>query len=197
MAALLGVPADVLIRSGGRMRIERFVRELLRDQGRICGLYDTSATAHDPYPDRDVGEGPEPTLFSIERVFASGINAHLRTTLGINSERDYRLLNFDVNKAWKLDTGQHVLERHVGATDDLRYAMSLNSHMRVMVNHGFFDLVTPYFAADRLLGHMKLNPEQRARLTTRHFHGGHMFYTWDASRAGFRDTVHEFVRSAL
>jgi carboxypeptidase C (cathepsin A) len=196
MAALVGVPAELLIRCGGRLRIEKFARELLRDQGRICGLYDTSATAHDPYPDRDVCEGPDPTLFAIERVFASGINAQLRTTIGLDTERDYRLLSFDVNKFWKLDTEQHVFERNVGATDDLRYAMSLNPHMRILVSHGLYDLITPYFAAERLLGHMKLNAEQRARLTTRHFSGGHMFYTWDASRVDFRDTAQSFFRSA-
>jgi carboxypeptidase C (cathepsin A) len=196
MADLLGVPAALLSRSGGRLRIDKFARELLRDQGRICGLYDGSATGIDPYPDRDVGEGPDPTLASIERVFASGINAHLRATIGIETERDYRLLSYDVNNAWKLDTGQHVFERHVGATDDLRYAMSLNPHMRVLVSHGLFDLVTPYFASDRLLGHMRLGAEQRARLTTRHFPGGHMFYTWDRSRVEFRDTVQGFFESA-
>jgi carboxypeptidase C (cathepsin A) len=196
MAALVGVPAELLIRCGGRLRIEKFARELLRDEGRICGLFDTSATAHDPYPDRDTGEGPDPTLFAIARVFASGINAHLRTTLGLETERDYRVVNFDVNKAWKLDTDQHIFERHVGATDDLRYAMSLNPHMRILVSHGLYDLVTPYFAAERLLGHMKLNAEQRARLAIRHFPGGHMFYTWDASRVDFRDTAQSFFRSA-
>lgn len=197
MAALLGLPDEMIARCGGRLRIQQFVRALLRDQGRICGLYDATVTAHDPYPDRDTGEGPDPTLFSIEWVFASGINAHLRTTLGLHTERDYRLLNLEVNRAWKLDTNQHVFERHIGAMDDLRYAMSLNPHMRILVSHGLFDLVTPYFASERMLGYMKLAPEQRARVSTHHFPGGHMFYTWDDSRVGFRDTVKGFVESAL
>lgn len=197
MAALLGVPAALLARAGGRLRIATFARELLRDQGRTCGLYDAAITALDPFPDRELGEGPDPTLASIERVFASGINAHIRAAIGVATERDYRLLSLDVNKAWQLDSEQHVLERHVGATDDLRYAMSLNPHMRVLISHGLFDLVTPYFAVERLLGHMKLTPEQRAKVTTRHFKGGHMFYTWDDSRVAFRDTLRTFVSSAL
>jgi hypothetical protein len=35
-------------------------------------------------------------------------------------------------------------------------------------------------------------PQQRENLFIRHFDGGHMFYTWDASRRAFRDWAQEF-----
>ena len=197
MAAFLGIDADVAERAQGRLRITQFARELLRDRGEICGLYDARITARDPYPDRDLSEGPDPTLFSIERVFNAGINAHLRSAIGIDTQRPYRLLSLDVNQAWKLDNEQHVLDRHVGATDDLRYALSLNPHMRVLISHGTYDLVTPYFSSDRIAGHMKLDEATRGRIDIEHFIGGHMFYTIDESRAGFRDAGARFVAACL
>ena len=89
-----------------------------------------------------------------------------------------------------------MFERHVGATDDLRYAMALNPHMRVLISHGLYDLVTPYFATERLVGHLQLADALRGNLTTRHFAGGHMFYTWERSRMAFRETAASFVASA-
>lgn len=197
LASWLGLDAQQVRRSEGRIRRERFVRELLRDQERICGLYDATLTARDPFPDRDPAQAPDPTLFSAERVFTSGINAQLRSTLGVETDRHYRVLSFDVHSAWKLDNDQHVMERHVGATDDLRYAMALNPHMQVLVTHGLFDLVTPYFASERIVRQMKLRPEDRERLTVQHFRGGHMFYTVEQSRSSFRDAGERFIRSAL
>src|SRR5690606_21795183 len=112
-AALLGLPVELLHATGGRIRIERFARELLRDRCKVLGLYDATATAFGPYPRRETGQGPDPTLFVIERVFTAGINALLRATLELATERDYRLISLEVNKAWALDTEQHVFERHV------------------------------------------------------------------------------------
>ena len=195
-ADLLGVSEAFVAKRGGRVSREHFVRELLRERHEVCGLYDASFVAIDPFPDRDSFQGADPTLFSVERAFTGGINTQLREVLGLETERDYRLLSFDVNESWKLDGRKHSFELQVGATDDLRYGMALNPHMRVFVTHGLYDLVTPYFSAERTTKNMRLQPTQAANLITRHYRGGHMFYTWEASRRAFRDDMRAFFASA-
>jgi carboxypeptidase C (cathepsin A) len=103
----------------------------------------------------------------------------------------------DVNTAWKVDTNEHAFERQVGATDDLRYALSLNPHMNLFITHGLYDLVTPYFSSNRLVEQMKLLPEQRQRITLQHFHGGHMFYAWEASRRAFFAAMDAFYAASV
>lgn len=196
-ASLLGLEPDLLARAAARLSPEAFCRELLRGERKVCGRYDATLTAIDPFPDRALHEGPDPTLFSIERAFTAGINTQLRSTLALDTDREYRLLSFDVNRAWKVDTNAHVFQRHVGATDDLRYAMSLNPHMHVCIVHGVYDLVTPYFASKRIVAHMKLEDTQRAHLRLHAYEGGHMFYTWDRSRSAFTQTIAELIRAAL
>jgi carboxypeptidase C (cathepsin A) len=98
----------------------------------------------------------------------------------------------DVNREWKRDEERHAFAPPVGATDDLRYAMSMNPDMKVLIAHGYYDMVTPYFSSERLVEQMKLAPQQREKLFIRHFGGGHMFYTWDASRRAFRDWARSF-----
>ncbi|MFP5321828.1 MAG: S10 family peptidase [Acidimicrobiia bacterium] len=197
LAELIGLDEEVVDRHECRISMTRFARELLRDEGRIVGLYDATAVGRDPFPDRDGMPWPDPTLSGIERVFNAGINARLRTELGVSTDREYRLLSMAVNRDWKIDFDQHALESQVGATDDLRYGMALNPHMKVFLTHGLYDMVTPYFASDRLRNLLRLDEASAAALTTQHFHGGHMFYAWEDSRVAFRDALAEFYAGAL
>ncbi len=188
-ADYLGLPKDMLKLSEGRMPFWRFCRELLKDQRLVLGFYDASITAYDPYPDREYHQAPDPTLVSDHRVFTSAINHHLRTHIGIKTDRRYELLNNEVNASWRRDEQSHVFDTQVGATDDLRYAMSMNPHMKVVFTHGYYDLVTPYFSSERLVNRMKLPNELKKNLQIRHFEGGHMFYTWKKSRKSFTEWI--------
>jgi carboxypeptidase C (cathepsin A) len=191
-ADFLGLPVELVRLAHGRVPFWRFARELLKSERKLVGFYDATITGIDPFPDREYHSGPDPTLPGIERVFASGINHVLRAEIGIDSERRYELLSMDVNREWKRDEERHAFAPPVGATDDLRYAMSMNPDMKVLIAHGYYDMVTPYFSSERLVEQMKLAPQQREKLFIRHFGGGHMFYTWDASRRAFRDWARSF-----
>jgi carboxypeptidase C (cathepsin A) len=186
-----GLDSEDIDRAGGRIGPRFFARNLLKEEGLVCGMYDASITARDPYPDRPTQQGPDPTLFAIERVFTGAVNAQLRRHLNLKTERDYHLLSREVNEGWKIDIDRHALQSQIGATDDLRYAMALNPHMKVWVSHGHFDLVTPYYSSDRLANLLKLPPEAEKNLTLRHYEGGHMFYTWATSRKAFTDDIRE------
>lgn len=197
MANLIGLPVALVERQAGRIDIEVFARELLRDQQRIVGLYDASITAIDPFPDRTNYEGSDPTLDGLDRLFTGAINSHLRDTLGVETDLTYNLLNFDTFKAWKFDLKGDFKQGFIGSVDDLRIGMTLNPYMQVYITHGFFDLVTPYFASNHLADLMKLNPEIRPNLTLQHFQGGHMFYTWEASRQQWFTEMQTFYRRAI
>lgn len=184
-ADFVGLPKAELIRKNGRIDIVWFAKNLLRQDGLVAGLYDASATVKDPYPDRQEWNSPDPTLHVPERLFAAGINSLLRHSFGLETTREYALLSNEVNNSWKVDIKRHALESQIGATDDLRYGMSLNPHMKVVISHGYFDLVTPFFTANRLANLMKLDDERKRQLRVKHYAGGHMYYTWQRSREEF------------
>jgi carboxypeptidase C (cathepsin A) len=197
LADLIGIDRDVVERSDGRIGMFTFIREMMRSERKVLGLYGATVTAVDPFPDREPFPGPDPTLAGFGSAFTAAVNRMIRTEIGVESERDYRLLSYEVNTAWKIDGPRHALAGQVGATDDFRYGMSLNSHLKSFVTHGYYDLVTPCFGSDRLLNLMRLDPSVAARITTKHFGGGHMFYAWEDSRIAFRDAIAEFVADAL
>jgi carboxypeptidase C (cathepsin A) len=163
----------------------------------VLGLYDSTVTAHDPFPDREAFEGPDPTLAGIESVYTAAINQQLRQEIGVDTEREYHLLSYEVFNSWKLDLERHAFDGNVGATDDLRYGMSLNPHLKVFITHGRYDLVTPFFTTDRIRNLMRLDPDVAARLTVEHYPGGHMFYAWEDSRVAFRAAIGTFYENAL
>ncbi len=196
-AALLGLPVDEIERAEGRITIRAFARGLLRGERQVLGLYDATISVTDPFPDRESFLGPDPTLSGSTAAYTTAVNQLLRSIIGVETDREYRVLSYEVNQAWKVDMERHAFAPAEGATDDFRYGMALNPHLRAFVTHGIHDLVTPYFASDRLRNLMRLDPAMADRLTVRHFPGGHMFYAKEASRRAFTTAIADFVASAL
>jgi carboxypeptidase C (cathepsin A) len=191
-ADYLGLSEELVRLAHGRVPVWRFARELLKSERKVLGFYDATITGIDPFPDREWHAAPDPTSTSNERVFASAINHVLRVEIGVESDRRYEIINMAANRDWKRDEQSHVFAAPAGATDDLRFAMSMNPDMKVLIAHGYYDMVTPYFSSERLVEQMKLLPPQREKLFIRHFGGGHMFYTWEESRRAFRDWARTF-----
>jgi carboxypeptidase C (cathepsin A) len=197
LADLIGLPVEMVERAEGRINIGTFTRELLRDERKVLGLYDTTITSTDPFPDREAFAGPDPTLTGIESTYTTAVNRQLRQEIGVETDRQYLLLSEEVNESWRNDDPEHFFVPPAGATDDFRYGMSLNPHMKAFITHGRYDLVTPFYASDRLRNLMRLDPEMAGRLTVRHFGGGHMFYARETSRREFTAAMAAFVADAV
>lgn len=193
LSDLVGLAPEIVERADGRIPFLRFARELLRDERKVLGVYDATITAIDPFPDRDEFAWPDPTLSGISPAYTTAVNRMLRSEIGVRTDREYTVLSYEVNTAWKHDSEHHAFALPPGATDDFRYGMALNPHMKAFVTHGRYDLITPYFASDRLRNLMRLDPQMADRLTVRHFDGGHMFYAWAESRRAFTDAIAGFV----
>jgi carboxypeptidase C (cathepsin A) len=196
LADLLGLPLELVARAEGRVGILTFARELLRDERKIVGLYDTTITATDPFPDRTEFAWADPTLSGIGPAYTAAVNRMLRSEIGVQTDREYALLSYEVFTSWKNDAESHAFTPPPGATDDFRYGMALNPHMKAFITHGQYDLVTPYYASDRLRNLMRLDPQMADRLTVQHYGGGHMFYAWESSRHAFSAAHAAFVAEA-
>jgi carboxypeptidase C (cathepsin A) len=118
---------------------------------------------------------------------------HLSRTLNWKVvDQRYHLLNGSVNGSWRWSRGRGAPE----AMSDLRQALALDGNLRVLVVHGYTDLVTPYFASELLLRQVPVyGSAGRVRLAV--YPGGHMFYSRGESRAAFRDDALRMYRAAL
>ncbi|MFF0147869.1 carboxypeptidase C (cathepsin A) [Amycolatopsis sulphurea] len=196
LADLIGLDPEFVARAEGRITVDQFMRQLLRDEQKVVGRYDAAVTSSDPFPGRPNFHGADPTLTGLGAVYTTAINQQLRVNIGVRTDREYRLLNSEVTLAWKDDEAFHYVQSTRGAADDFRYGLAMNPHMRAFITHGRYDLITPYYTTDRLRNLMRLDPGMADRLTVRHFDGGHMFYAWQESRRAFTTAIAEFVATA-
>ena len=69
--------------------------------------------------------------------------------------------------------------------------------MRVLVTHGVFDLVTPYFAAVIAIEQLDMDPTLQANIRLKVYRGGHMPYLHQQSRLALFEDAQDFYRGTL
>jgi carboxypeptidase C (cathepsin A) len=188
LSRLTGLSADYLERSELRVRDERFVKELLREQGRTVGRLDSRFTGFD----RDsVGERSEfdPSYSNIQGPYSAAMNAYVRGELRFESDLPYEILTGRVHP-WSY--GEHE-NRYVDVAETLRAAMTMNPHLRVYVASGRYDLATPFCATDYTLSHLGLPPELQGNLRVGYFDAGHMMYIHLPALAQLRQELVAFI----
>lgn len=189
LARYTGLSAAYLERCELRIRDDRFVKELLRDDARTVGRLDSRFKG----ADRDaVGEHAEfdPSYALIQGPYTATLNAYVRGELRYESDLPYEILSGRV-RPWSYSEHEN---RYVDVAETLRRAMTMNPHLRVYVASGYYDLATPYFATDYTLSHLGLAPALRPNLSVGYFEAGHMMYIQRAALAKLRQELLAFVR---
>jgi carboxypeptidase C (cathepsin A) len=184
VAALTGIDRAIVARGGGRLDDDVFRHELARAQGRVSSDYDATVTRTDPFPRYPLGQYPDPILEGLKAPVTGAMVAIYTDQLNWRPECVYQLSNDDAFRQWNWGHG-------MGRPESLSYmqnALSLDPRLHVLIAHGLFDLVTPYFTTVRELDQLPdAGSAERVRLVV--YPGGHMFYSEDASRAAFREAV--------
>ena len=104
----------------------------------------------------------------------------------------YNLLNSEISGKWDWHDGSG--RAPPSANDDLRELLALTPSFRLMIAHGYSDMVTPYAVSRYVLDHLPpLGDPSRTRLTL--YRGGHMFYIDAGSRAAFSADARGFYQA--
>jgi carboxypeptidase C (cathepsin A) len=192
VAELSGLDPELTRRLAGRIDMRTVQRELRRGSNEVVSAYDTNVAVADPNPNAYLSRFEDPVLTGMTAPLTSAIIHHLNRNLNYKAEGRYNLLNGGVNGAWRWGGGRSGPEN----LEELRQALSLDGKLRVLVTHGFTDLVTPYYASQLLLNQVpNLGSENRVALKV--YEGGHMFYSRQGSRQAFRDDARRLFEEAL
>lgn len=172
VASLTGLDPALVARNAGRVDASLFAREFRRGEGKTVSLYDATITAPDVAPDADGRGSPDPVLDRSVPVLTSAFVAYVRDGLGFRTDLTYRLLNGDIARRWDYGIRR---QGYAGVLDDLQTARALQPALRVLVVHGYTDLVTPYRATRHLLDQLpELAGAEPIRMVVTE--GGHMMY---------------------
>nr|WP_232628349.1 peptidase S10 [Methylobacterium sp. Leaf118] len=193
VAALTGLDPETVRRQAGRLSAGSYQREIGRAAGRVASAYDTGVTGWDPDPTSAHSGFEDPVLTALQAPLTGAMVRLYAERLGwrIDTMR-YELLNNAVNRGWSWGSGRSAPEA-MGALKDV---LALDGTLRVLVVHGFTDLVTPYFASKMLIDQMPVYGAAD-RLTLSVYPGGHMFYTRPDSRKAFHDDAADLFARAV
>ena len=171
------------------LRIEhwRFCKELLRSAGVTVGRIDSRLTAREGSL---AAEMPSFDSSMLNPPFTAGINDYLNRTLGYKTDLPYAVSGEGVNGQWKWANGAFT-----ETATALAKALAKNPHLRVLFACGYYDLATPYTAAEYTAAHLGIDPAYRKNLSFTYYPSGHMMYIEQESLGQLKRDMADFVRT--
>jgi carboxypeptidase C (cathepsin A) len=192
MSRLTGLSERFIDESNLRVSMSRFSKELLRDQRRTIGRYDSRLEGIDIDA---AGERSEydPSYAAVLGVYTAMFNKYVRDELDYSSDLPYEILTGRV-QPWSYGQAQN---RYLNVAEGMREALTQNPAMRVLVGAGYYDLATPFFAAEYTVSHLELDPTLRDHVSIYYCDAGHMLYMKKACLNSFHDAMAKLYQSAL
>jgi carboxypeptidase C (cathepsin A) len=190
LARYTGLDAHWIDENNLRWDVGHFTRELLREKRMNIGRYDGRLAG--PYASNS-GETADydPSGSLITPPFTAVLTNYLRNELGYKTDLYY----YPSGGVQPWDYG--VQNGFGDTTALLKNAMTKNPYMKVMVAAGYYDLATPYYAAEYTFNHMGLTPEMHSRISWVYYPSGHMLYIDSDSHAKLKKDFSDFVTSSL
>lgn len=191
-----GLTQPYIERSNLRVQPERFEKMLLSDAGEQTGRLDARYTGYDLDATGDSAEY-DPSDSYTSPVLQSGFLSYVRNELNWHSEESYPQCNDKIFPQWDF-TRKSVFGWLAPTTSgDLQDAMTQNPRLRVFVGAGYFDMATPFGAAEWTFSHLGLQPALRSHVSFGYFESGHMVYLNPEARTQFHTDLDKFYDSTL
>jgi carboxypeptidase C (cathepsin A) len=173
LARYTGLSTDVVDQANLRIDVRKFTHYLLIDQklrvGRLDGRYtgpDPNGLLDTPYYD--------PTGSATTPPFTSAFNNYVRTELGYKTDMPY-YVSAPTAGFEKWDWGSSIQGFPDTATA-LRQALVKNPYLKVFVMEGYYDLATPFAAANYTMEHLDIGPKYHQNISFATYDAGHMVY---------------------
>lgn len=186
-----GLSKQFIEESNYRVDLNAFNKELLRDQRRTTGRLDSRFTGIDRNAAADSPE-TDPSMNAIRPPFTSTFNDYVRRDLGFRSDLEYYILGGGITSPWNWN----VNNGYANTAAALQGAMQKNPYMKVFVGCGYYDMATPYFAAEYTIAAMNLDPTLRKNISLSFYEAGHMMYIEKNSLKKLKDDVSKFIQNS-
>jgi carboxypeptidase C (cathepsin A) len=191
LSRLTGLSPQFVDECNLRVHLSRFTKELLRGERRTVGRLDGRFTGMDA---DSAGARPDydPSMAAIIGPYTGVLNEYVRGDLKFESDLPYEILTGRV-QPWSFAPYEN---RYVNVAETLRSAMTQNPFLRVFVAKGYYDLATPFFAAEYTFDHLGLDASLRGHLSGAYYEAGHMMYVHPPSLAKLKQDIAKFINAS-
>jgi len=187
-----GLSKDFVDKNNFRIELDKFNKELMRDRRRTTGRLDSRFLGID----RDAGgEGPDsdPSMNAIRPPYTAVFNDYVRRELGYKSDTEYYILGGGITAPWNWNTNNGYADTSIPLKD----AMAKNPYMRIFIACGYYDMATPFYAAEYTVSALNLDPSLRKNISFQYYESGHMVYIEKNSLKKLHDDVSSFIAASL
>ncbi len=205
-----GLPVSLWLRADLRIPLSVFQRHLLGN-GSSTGRFDARFTTPELQPLEPVGgnSAAGAATTAIWGALSASFDEYLQRGLHYHSDRLYVQSSATAFNAWiwshyrpplsALDEGvgsSENLPRVRNVAPALARAMSNDPGMQLMLNNGWFDMATPFFATNYTIAHMGLPHTLEHNIHEYYYPVGHMLYLNPAVLPQLARNIDAFIAGA-
>jgi carboxypeptidase C (cathepsin A) len=175
-----------------KVDLPKFNKELLRSERRTTGRLDSRFKGIDSNSTGDRTDF-DPSMTAIRPPYTAAFNDYVRRQLNYKTDAVYHILGGGFTSPWNWGSDNAFVDTSVA----LKSAFAKNPFMKVFVAYGYYDMATPYFAAEYTIDHMYLDASLKQNIKTAYYEAGHMMYIDVNSLARLKQDVSAFIQDAL
>lgn len=189
---LTGLSKTFIDENNFRVELDKFNKELLRDQRRTTGRLDSRFLGID----RDAGGSApdsDPSINAIRPPYTAAFNQYVRRDLDFQSDAEYYILGGGITMPWSYNVNNGYADTSLRMKD----AMAKNPYMKIFIAQGYYDMATPFFAAEYTVSAMNLDPVLRKNIEFNYYEAGHMMYIEKNSLKKLHDDAARFIQNSI
>lgn len=188
-SAFTGLSKEFIEQNNFRVELGEFNKELLRTERRTTGRFDSRFKGID----RDAaGDNPDnDPSFAVRPPYTAAFNDYVRRELGYKTDVEYTIIG-GVGR-WEFNANNTYADTSITLKD----AMAKNPYMKIWLAQGYYDMATPFFAAEYTVSAMNLDPTLRKNISFEYYEGGHMMYIDVSQLKKLKTDAAAFIQRSL
>ena len=188
----IGLPVAYLLKANLRVSGGEFSKTLEDDQDLTTGRLDTRFSGPTMNPLSEQAEY-DPQSSAISSAYVALFNDYVRRDLKYGEGQTYlpeaQFGTYQWNLAHKGNSN------NLNVAPDLAEALKTNPRLKIMVNGGYYDLATPFFAAQYEEKHLPIPQSLAKNIEYDWYESGHMVYVREEALKQLHDRVAAFIKS--
>jgi carboxypeptidase C (cathepsin A) len=193
----IGLPVDYILQANLRVNGGEFEKELLGSDvttGRLDSRF--SGPTIDPLSKE---ADYDPQSAAISSAYVSAYNDYVRGTLKFGDHKTYKAFA-PLWRTWNYlhqpPAAHDKVQAATNVMPDLAAAMQLNPNLKVQMHGGYYDIATPFYAAEYELRQLPIQAELQKNIEMHFYPSGHMVYAREADLKALHDNTAAFIDKA-